>query len=456
MTMTAKQLLFLLGILIVPPTIAVTRSRRRKNSHPDQRDIKIINESKVRIDVKWINPNTRQPADSTIGPDGLIYGGETGLNSFAGHSFVVEELANAKTKKCLHKLCRKAYFTVSKHEDQVYIVNDRFLVDAQDSHTKATQQAKEALQKCQLQTNRKSLVTASQDETLNPLDLDQMYACLEASINETLTETQNDIDFQRSVRKDMARRLVPYTCGSGLPGTREQIISTTRALVNTTFQFYDQEATPPYRVSSNVQVLFETPNSAILLVQDFWTAQECRELIHESQPAVHSSNVPLAAKRTNPVVKRAVRKLQEFAKMFLKGSVFTYEHDPVVRLYTSWPLDKDDDECDMTNDGTCFDKDVPQQNQVIVKTPYNLPSDAATMRIFCEVPKQGGAIHFPQAGVHVHLPELKEGSALFTMYADPQTGQQDEELFLNEMIECPVVEGTLVQVVDHYHIGWSR
>ena len=444
MPLSRLQLCLLsLATLLIVPTRTLA-ARRRKNSHPDQRDIKIINESKVTIDVRWIDPTTHQPAASNLESGGLVYGGETGLNSYAGHNFLVEELPNTKTQKCLHKMCRKAYFSVTKGEDQVITVNDAFLVDIEDSQTRATKKAKDALQKCQLDKTQDG---ASQ--------LDALYHCLETNINATIIETQEEIDFQKNVRKDMASRLVPYACGSGLPGTTEQTISSSRALVNTTWRFYDKDAVPPYHISRNVQTLFETPTSSIRLVEQLWTEQECKELVYESKVALRSSNVPLAAKQNNPVVKRAIAKIQDFTKTFLMGSVFPYEHDPLVRLYTSWPSDNadDDDECELSHDGTCIE--YATKPKVTVTTPYNVPTDAATLRIFCEIPKRGGAFHFPQAGIHVHLPEIAVGSALFITYADPLTGEREEDSYLDEMVACPVVEGALVQAIDHYAIAWS-
>lgn len=95
-----------------------TARNRRKNGNPQSRSVRVMNKSGVRIDIFWIHPNTRELAPSHTEGDGVMYGGETGISSYIGHEFEVVELPSKKTKKCLQKECRKAYFTVNTKEDQ--------------------------------------------------------------------------------------------------------------------------------------------------------------------------------------------------------------------------------------------------------------------------------------------------------------------------------------------------
>jgi hypothetical protein len=97
--------------------VGTTRSRR-KNGNPQSRSVRVMNQAGVPIDIFWIHPVTNELAPSHTSGEGVRFGGETGISSYIGHTFEVQELPSLKTKKCQGKLCRKAYFTVNTNEDQ--------------------------------------------------------------------------------------------------------------------------------------------------------------------------------------------------------------------------------------------------------------------------------------------------------------------------------------------------
>lgn len=472
-TSSRRRLLLVLFLLLVTsvvilPCAHAARRRRRKNSHPDQRDIKIINDSRVTIDIRWIDPRTHKPAASNLDAGGLVYGGDTGINSYAAHRFLVEELPHRQTKKCVHgtTTCRKAYFAVSYNEDQVFTVTPNFLVELEDSHSRAVKKAKNALIPCSSSSAVLDATTQGNNNNKKQQKqaLDELTRCLEANMNATITATQDEIVFQQRVRKDMAQRLLQYACRFD---QQEESIPTSISLFNSTWTFLDSHATVPHRITRNLQVLFESPHSSIVLIEDFWSPSECQQVMLSSQPALavaaplgsnsSSSTVPLSAKQGNADVQRAMLKLEQLANHFLKGT-FNYQRDPMLQLYTTtWPeaiMDNDkkegeEEECVLGQDGTCLPHSHPS---VVVepKTPYNQISDSASVRIFCELPKRGGAIHLPQAGVHFKVSDMAVGTAVFMVYEDVETGVRDEDVFLKELVECPVKQGSLVQVIDHY------
>jgi hypothetical protein len=57
-------------------------------------------------------------ADSHTGGDGVVYGGETGISSYVGHRFEVQEMPSKTTGKCREAECRKTYFTCNSNEEQ--------------------------------------------------------------------------------------------------------------------------------------------------------------------------------------------------------------------------------------------------------------------------------------------------------------------------------------------------
>lgn len=105
--------------LMICPVLAV-----RYSGTPD-RHINIINDSGVKIQIHWINPETDE---LMLQSDPFIYNGATfTLNSFVGHEFQVTELpgksgickgesgatTTSNTSECLVN-----YFTVNDNHDQ--------------------------------------------------------------------------------------------------------------------------------------------------------------------------------------------------------------------------------------------------------------------------------------------------------------------------------------------------
>jgi len=110
----ASRLILLMLLLAFQPCAG----RRRKESNPKSRSVRVLNDSGVRIDIFWIHPDTRKLAASHTDGDGVEFGAETGISSYVSHAFEVQELPSKKTGKCSEKMCKKAYFTVSQNEDQ--------------------------------------------------------------------------------------------------------------------------------------------------------------------------------------------------------------------------------------------------------------------------------------------------------------------------------------------------
>lgn len=121
MTMRRLSIYFVLSLQLLQLVSLVQAqysAKRRKDGNPLARSVRVINESGVRVDVFWMNPDTGLLADSNTNQEGIVYGGESGLASYVGHAFEIQELPSSSSKQCQRKLCRKAYFTVNANEDQ--------------------------------------------------------------------------------------------------------------------------------------------------------------------------------------------------------------------------------------------------------------------------------------------------------------------------------------------------
>lgn len=83
----------------------------------EPRSINIHNNSGSRIEIHWINPQTKE---TVLQSNPHVYNGATfSLNSFATHKFEVRELPG-KSGKCNgdDQTCRVGYFTVNFNDEQ--------------------------------------------------------------------------------------------------------------------------------------------------------------------------------------------------------------------------------------------------------------------------------------------------------------------------------------------------
>jgi hypothetical protein len=80
-----------------------------------QKDILLLNEANVPLQVYWVHPQTRQLTLMTT--DAPCQPGSTvPLQSFAHHEFEVHEVGSCDSTA--DKTCRRAIFQVSPHDDQ--------------------------------------------------------------------------------------------------------------------------------------------------------------------------------------------------------------------------------------------------------------------------------------------------------------------------------------------------
>jgi hypothetical protein len=66
----------------------------------EERDIRIFNHAGVKIELYWINPDTREGHLMTVAGVGLYHGAQMPLQSFVGHEFEVRELPSIETGRC--------------------------------------------------------------------------------------------------------------------------------------------------------------------------------------------------------------------------------------------------------------------------------------------------------------------------------------------------------------------
>ena len=110
------------SILVAFSIISMAR-RLCHAAHPEQRAIKIKNESGKHTEVYWLSPS----GEKVLIQSGIVNGQAFDLNSYVNHTFLVQELPDEDTGSCdagtpiaapSLQPCRKAFVKVNEHDDQ--------------------------------------------------------------------------------------------------------------------------------------------------------------------------------------------------------------------------------------------------------------------------------------------------------------------------------------------------
>lgn len=298
-----------------------------------------------------------------------------------------------------------------------FTVNRDFSVTVDDSKTRASDEAKKLVHACRQQDNDKSAASPAEQ-------LDRLAACMAEQMNATLTKQQEEIDFNRKVRKDMTDQYKLYACDD--PDS-----NTTRSFHNGTWTYHRPQSIDMQRNRQErhlVKTLFESDANRLLYVEDFLTPEQCQAVLQQVSHGV----LPLAARHESTTVDSVIQKMETFASEIFQANVQYKNKDPILGVTTVAAS-----RADATHN---------QQSQV---TRAN-PSDAASIRIVCQAPTLGGSLQFYKTGARVGTVGAV-GSLVATIYKNLETGQRDDvDEFLSESMICPVQEGALTYLYDNY------
>lgn len=386
-------------------------SRIRKSDNPTGRDIQIVNQSEVKVDVFWVNPNTRELVKSV--DTGIMKGTDSLINSYIGHQFEIHELPRKTSKLCRgeNNECRKGTFTVTNNEDQRFTINEDLRITYEDARSRAMDKAKKVSEECPMPESSAGGMP----------DLDSWAECLQKQINATLDVSREEIQFQASVRKSMGRKLANYACG-------DEKFPTTISSYNQTLNLGLGNARNP-----KMKYLFQSETSKVVLLENFVARSQCKWL-KESAAKKNSqldwSAIDDVAIRT--VVERIYKALEEVVDYKTESNFL----DQQKALSHTYPLFELHDSSATDNGGRTFVAEDDRRHPLM-----------GTFMLFCDVPEKGGAVHFPKAGTHL---KPEGGEALLITYLDPNTGERDDDAFTSEFLECPVVEGKRTTL--KYHI----
>jgi hypothetical protein len=303
-------------------------------------------------------------------------------------------------------------------------------VTVEDHKSRALKKAKDALGGCSVEETAE-LSTEEQ--------LDRLSACLEEKIKLQMQQTDDEIAFQASVRKQLGERLSSYTCGDEEHYERVRAnITTTASIQNKTWTYYEQ---PGKQVDLNLWTLFESDHSRVQQVEHFLSPLQCQTLLAFAD----IEKLPLSARQDNEDVETIMHKIYLLISATLKEQRDYRAQDPLLKVQILGETSFEEQQCVVGQDGTCAQENTaPRRIEMITTTGDNVKS---RLMILCQAPARGGTIYFPKAGVLIRPAEVIGDAFLIQHQVD---GQREEDPFLDEIVICPVRQGAMATFEDSF------
>lgn len=406
-----------------------------KNARSNDRKITILNESGAGIEIYWIHPTT---GELSLMTNPIIFpGADYVLNSFVSHSFKVVEVPG-KSGSCRQPgACGYGNFAVSINDDQVVRIDETFQCNFVDSKIKATMEASEMIETCQIKA-RERLLHAQQagshgDEKATLQAIEDLVGCVKRGVATRLEEVNEEIAFQANVRTGIAGLLENYTCLDDSLESSEDVDT------RTWYNKADRKI---------VHVKHERPASKIHLISNFIQADECAAMEAAAKPKLHKATVADG---------KGGSRLSENRKAHQAGVKVPWDQekkgDPIARVsrrvydYVNHVLDLDIHEHGQEDlmsiqyfgrgmNDTEPDRYTPHCDGDCTGLSHKTGTRMATMVMYCTVADKGGHTNFRNAGVHVKPTQY---DAVFFSYINPDTKVMDTGF--TEHSGCPVFEG---------------
>ena len=278
----------------------------------------------------------------------------------------------------------------------------------------------------------------------------QLSSCMEKELQKTLNRTNEEIEFQATLRKDMGKNLVQYTCDDPKAPTTESYRNESWVFLNPSTKQQEEH---------EVQILFETDLTAVKYIPGMFTAKQCKALLDATEANGQNSRIlPASAKKSLPIVE-ILMKIQNLYKSFL-GLKVTFSTDPLLVLESHEAEPQlADGECAVCDENDGSGKDCAQRPDNAAKPGVHrktLEADeddgdnpvTTTLLLVCSA-GQGSAFHFPLTGTHVAAKQ--PGDAVLVMHKDVD-GESEKERFLQDLAVCQPWMGELVYAVHQHRL----
>ena len=317
------------------------------------------------------------------------------------------------------------------------MIQEGLEVEHTDSKTIASKSASSLLDDCK-STAKKEL--ASDPESAVSI-LESLTGCVQKGIAKEIEIANEEIAFQAKVRKDMAELVENYTCA-------DETMNTTEA------------KRTEYWGGRKVDVMIDRPASKVHTIQNFLTEDECKAVEAAAAPILHDATVAdgsggskLSESRKakqagikvhwekeagGDLIARLSRRVYDYVNHVLPFEIQENGQEDLmsIQYFGRGPEDEAPDRYMPHCDGDC--------NGLAFKPGNRM----ATVVMYCDIPKVGGATRFRNSNVHINP---KKYAATFFSYIDSESMKMDSGF--TEHSGCPVVEGEKKIVTQWVRLG---
>lgn len=311
-----------------------------------------------------------------------------------------------------------------------------FVVTIEDSASRAQERAQRALQNCKTMDTLVEMTSEQQ--------IDAIAECLQLSIEKELNTTDEEIEFQSTVRKQMGEQLKYYTC-QDVPLAPD--VKTTPAVQNTTWVDYD------------VRILFESEYSSVRIVEEFLTPEECQSLL--SLQDLPSGQVTVDQLRKGaPSIVSKLQTMMTGSFALPSDHYETTSKKPDLRWLVdeASKLSNTSNECEVQADGSCTStsssssESLSSSSSAAAARIVATDDESVVGRLFLQCrtdDADGGLLFFPKTGVRI---QPVNGNAILILYQDlGEVPLRELDPFLDEHLTCPVTNGRSVTLEEVYY-----
>ena len=311
--------------------------------------------------------------------------------------------------------------TITKQSFVVISIDDDFRIDHQDDKTRSRNEARALYSLC--------------DSVKDKGTLDEYADCAE-TLSLVIREAADEMAFQATLRKNVAKLWENYTCADDARETSQPVAKEHWLDPKDTFKRY------------NVQIFHNRSASQIHLIQGFISERECQAMEKVAKPKLCRADVangkvkrddlrrayqagitvPWKKEKDGNVIAKLSRRVFDYANHVLDLGIEAEGQEKLISIQYFAREGKNASDADQYLphcDGLCLGND-----------PHRPGQRVATMIMYCTVPTRGGATVFRNSGVHV---KPVKGNAIFFSYVNPKTMITDSGYTYHT--GCPVLEG---------------
>lgn len=344
------------------------------------------------------------------------------------------------TRKIPHHYSSKIYIILNYNKYPVIVIKEGIEVEHTDSKSIAVKSANVLLDECKSNANRALKDKDNKNQDAQQI-LDQLTSCVQKGVAAEIEKANEEIAFQASVRTNMASQLENYTCA-------DETLNTTIAKRTETWR------------GKKVSVMIDRAASRIHTIEDFLTEDECEAVEAAAKPILHDATVADGSggshlsdsrkakqagirvhwekEKDGDLIARLSRRVYDYVNHVLPFDIQEDGQEDLmsIQYFGRGPDDEKPDRYMPHCDGDC--------NGMLFKPGNRM----ATIVMYCEIPKVGGATRFRNSNIHV---KPKKYAATFFSYIDPDTMKMDDGF--TEHSGCPVVEGEKKIVTQWVRLG---